>query len=41
MYIWIGMAIGIFVAVIILAYATICHFAEKKEYNAEERYTKE
>ena len=28
-------------AVIILAYATICYFVEKKEYNAEERYTKE
>ena len=28
-------------AVVILAYATICHFVEKKEYSAEERYTKE
>ena len=28
-------------AVIILAYATICHFVEKKEYSAGERYTKE
>ena len=28
-------------AVVILAYATICHFVEKKEYNDEERYTKE
>ena len=28
-------------AVVILAYATICHFVEKREYSAEERYTKE
>ena len=28
-------------AVIILAYATICHFVPKKEYPPEERYTKE
>jgi len=28
-------------AVVILAYATICHFVEKKEYSAEERYKKE
>ena len=28
-------------AVVILAYATICHFVEKKEYSADERYTKE
>ena len=28
-------------AVVILAYATICHFVEKKEYSAEERFIKE
>ena len=28
-------------AVVILAYATICHFVVKKEYSTEERYTKE
>ena len=35
--IWFALAL----AIIILAYATISHFVEKKEYNAEERYTKE
>ena len=28
-------------AVVVLAYVAICHFVEKKEYSAEERYTKE
>ena len=28
-------------AIVILAYATICHFVPKKEYSPEERYTKE
>ena len=28
-------------AVVVLAYATICHFVVKKEYSTEERYTKE
>jgi hypothetical protein len=28
-------------AVVILAYAIICHYVEKKEYSADERYTKE
>lgn len=28
-------------AVVVLAYVAICYFVEKKEYSAEERYTKE
>ena len=28
-------------AVVVLAYATICHFVVKKEYSTKERYTKE
>lgn len=28
-------------ALVILAYSTICHFVPKKEYSPEERYTKE
>ena len=28
-------------AVVILAYATICHFVEKKEYSAEKKKKKE